>query len=263
MTDLAKRFPAWRRRPDLRGAVVPIALVLLWWLATTLEWVDTKLVASPPAVLDAFWQAATSGELWHNLAASLQRNLSGFVIGGLIGLAFGSALGLSRLAERLVGPTFHAAKQIALFAWIPLLSAWFGFGEPAKVAFIALAVFYPVALNSFEGIRATPIELYEVARVLGLSPAQRLFKLVLPSAAPAIFTGLHLGLIYAWLATIGAEYFFSAGPGIGNAMIDGREHFEMDQVLYGLVVVGAVGLLLNRLAAWIETRTLAWRVRPH
>ena len=112
-------------------------------------------------------------------------------------------------------------------------------------------------------IRATRAELYEVARVLGLSPAQRLFKLVLPSAAPAIFTGLHLGLIYAWLATIGAEYFFSAGPGIGNSMIDGREHFEMDQVLYGLVVVGSVGLLLNRLAAWIETRTLAWRVRPH
>lgn len=250
------------RRPDLRGWVVPLALGLLWWLAADQQWADTRLLASPAAVLDSAWQAAASGELWHNLAASLQRNLTGFLLGGLIGLAFGTALGLSRLAERLVGPTFHAAKQIALFAWIPLLSAWFGFGEPAKVAFIALAVFYPVALNSFEGIRATRIELYEVARVLGLSPLQRLFRLVLPSAAPAIFTGLHLGLIYAWLATIGAEYFFSAGPGIGNTLIDGREHFDMAQVLYGLVVVGAVGLLLNRLAAWIETRTLAWRT-PH
>ena len=249
-------------RPDLRGWVVPIALCLLWWLAADQQWADTRLLASPATVLDSAWQAAAMGELWHNLAASLQRNLSGFVLGGLIGLAFGTALGLSRLAERLVGPTFHAAKQIALFAWIPLLSAWFGFGEPAKVAFIALAVFYPVALNSFEGIRATRAELYEVARVLGLSPLQRLFRLVLPSAAPAIFTGLHLGLIYAWLATIGAEYFFSAGPGIGNTLIDGREHFDMAQVLYGLVVVGAVGLLLNRLAAWIEARTLAWRT-PH
>lgn len=252
-----------KKRPDLRGAVVPVGLLLLWWLAAALHWVDTKIVASPPAVLEAAWQAAASGELWRNLGASLQRNLSGFVLGGLLGLAFGSLLGLSRLAERLAGPTFHAAKQIALFAWIPLLSAWFGFGEPAKVAFVALAVFYPVALNSFEGIRATRVELYEVARVLGLSPAQRLFTLVLPSAAPAIFTGLHLGLIYAWLATIGAEYFFSAGPGIGNTMIDGREHFDMDQVLYGLLVVGAVGLLLNRLAGWLESRTLAWRVRPH
>ncbi|MBV2132345.1 ABC transporter permease [Pseudomonas sp. MAP12] len=257
MTDLAKRLP------DLRGWVVPVGLLLLWWLATAQQWVDTKLVASPLAVVEAAWQAAVSGELVNNLGASLQRNLTGFALGGLLGLLFGTLLGLSRLAERLVGPTFHTAKQIALFAWIPLLSAWFGFGEPAKLAFIALAVFYPVALNSFEGIRATRHELYEVARVLGLSPAQRLCKLVLPSAAPAIFTGLHLGLIYAWLATIGAEYFFSAGPGIGNSMIDGREHFEMDQVLYGLLVVGSVGLLLNRLATWIETRTLAWRVRSH
>lgn len=250
---------ATRKRPDLRGWVVPGVLLLLWWLATAQEWVDTKLVASPAAVLETAWQAAASGELWRSLAASLGRNLSGFALGSLAGLVFGGLLGLSRLAERLAGPTFHALKQIALFAWIPLLSAWFGFGEPAKVAFIALAVFYPVALNSFEGIRATRHELLEVARVLGLSPAQRLFKLVLPSAAPAIFTGLHLGLIYAWLATLGAEYFFSAGPGIGNTMIDGREHFEMDQVIYGLLVVGAVGLVLNRLAAWIETRALAWR----
>lgn len=250
---------ATRKRPDLRGWVVPAALLLLWWLATALDWVDTRLIASPAAVLETAWQAAASGELWRGLAASLGRNLSGFALGSLAGLAFGVLLGLSRLAERLVGPTFHALKQIALFAWIPLLSAWFGFGEPAKVAFIALAVFYPVALNSFEGIRATRRELLEVARVLGLTPTQRLFKLVLPSAAPAIFTGLHLGLIYAWLATLGAEYFFSAGPGIGNTMIDGREHFEMDQVIYGLLVVGAVGLVLNRLAAWIETRALAWR----
>lgn len=250
---------ATRKRPDLRGWVVPGVLLLLWWLATAQEWVDTRLVASPAAVLEEAWQAAASGELWQGLAASLGRNLSGFALGSLAGLAFGGLLGLSRLAERLVGPTFHALKQIALFAWIPLLSAWFGFGEPAKVAFIALAVFYPVALNSFEGIRATRHELLEVARVLGLTPAQRLLRLVLPSDAPAIFTGLHLGLIYAWLATLGAEYFFSAGPGIGNTMIDGREHFEMDQVIYGLLVVGAVGLVLNRLAAWIEARALAWR----
>ncbi|VVO27065.1 ABC transporter permease [Pseudomonas fluorescens] len=248
-----------KRPTDLRGWVVPGALVILWWLATDRQWVDTRIVASPQAVIDSAWLAASNGELWRNLSASLQRNLIGFAVGGLLGLLFGGWLGLSRLADRLLGPTFHTLKQIALFAWIPLLSVWFGFGEPAKVAFIALAVFYPVALNSFEGIRSTRQELLEVAQALGLTPWQKLCRLILPCAAPAIFTGLHLGLIYAWLATIGAEYFFSAGPGIGNTMIDGREHFQMDQVIYGLVVVGSVGLLLNRLARWVESRTLHWR----
>ena len=244
---------------DLRGAVVPVALLLLWALASALNWADPRLLPPPWQVLEALLSAITDGSLWTHLSASLQRNLSGFAIGAVIGVLFGGALGMSRWAERLVGPTFHTLKQIALFAWIPLLSAWFGFGEPAKIAFIALAVFYPVALNSFEGIRSTRLELLEVSHVLGLSPLQRLRKLVLPSAAPAIFTGLHLGLIYAWLATIGAEYFFSPGPGIGNSMIDGREHFEMDQVLYGLIVVGVVGLSLNQLAKWIEARALNGR----
>src|SRR5690554_910939 len=129
------------RRPDLRGWVVPLALGLLWWLAADQQWADTRLLASPAAVLDSAWQAAASGELWHNLAASLQRNLSGFVLGGLIGLAFGTALGLSRLAERLVPPTFHAAQKSAVFAWIPRLAACFAFGEPGMVACVALAAF--------------------------------------------------------------------------------------------------------------------------
>ncbi|TWH64103.1 sulfonate transport system permease protein [Azomonas agilis] len=246
-------------RYDWRGWVLPLALLLVWTLSTAFDWVDTRLLASPLAVLSAFSKAALSGELWVDLSASLIRNLNGFALGVLAGLLFGGLLGLSRQAEHWIGPTFHALKQIALFAWIPLLSAWFGFGEPAKVTFIALAVFYPVALNTFEGIRSVRRELYEVAQVLRLSPLQRLRYLVLPSAAPALFTGLHLGLIYAWLATLGAEYFFSAAPGIGNSMIDGREHFHMDQVLYGLMVVGAVGLLLNRLAQSLERRLLRWR----
>jgi len=152
-------------------------------------------------------------------------------------------------------------KQISLFAWIPLLSVWFGLGDAAKVAFLSLAAFFPVVLNTFEGIRSVPAELLEVARVLRFTRRQWLTKVVLPSATPSIFTGIHLALIYAWLATLGGEYLLVSGKGIGNTMIDGREHFQMDLVIFGVVVVGLVGFALNWIATRLERRLLAWRGR--
>ncbi|MEK8049753.1 ABC transporter permease [Ideonella sp. DXS22W] len=245
----------------LRGWVLPAALVALWWLAARQGWSASPLLVSPEAVLATGWQQLASGQLAHALAASLWRDLLGFAIGASGGLAFGAALGASRWAARLLGPSFHTLKQISLFAWIPLLSVWFGLGNAAKVAFLSLAAFFPVALNTLEGIRSVPAELLEVARVLRLTRWQRWRRMILPAASPSIFAGIHLGLIYAWLATLGAEYLLVAGPGIGNLLIDGREHFRMDQVLLGVAVVGAVGFALNWLASRLEARALAWRGR--
>ena len=84
---------------------------------------------------------------------------------------------------------------------------------------------------------------------------------VAPAAAPSLFTGTQLSLIYSWLATLGAEYLLASGKGIGNTIIDGREHFWMDLVLFGVVVVGLVGFVLNALLAALEKRLLAWRDR--
>lgn len=259
---------AFASRPDshpvpraLRGWVLPLLLLGLWWAATEFRWVESKLLVSPAAV----WQRAVaytaSGELAVALASSLWRDLAGFAIGSTTGLLFGTLLGLSRGFERALGPSFHTLKQISLFAWIPLISVWFGLGDAAKVAFLSLAAFFPVVLNTFEGIRSVPRELIEVARVLRFSRAQLLWRVVLPGASPSIFAGIHLALIYAWLATLGAEYLLVAGKGIGNTMIDGREHFHMDLVLFGVVVVGLVGFTLNWIATRIENRLLAWRGR--
>ncbi|MGC4242511.1 MAG: ABC transporter permease, partial [Herbaspirillum sp.] len=125
--------------PFLRGWVLPIALVLLWWLAARLHWSDSPLLVPPGKVWDTAVQQVASGELVRALAASLRRDLIGLAIGVSAGLVFGIAFGLSRLFEKMIGPTFHTLKQISLFAWIPLLSVWFGLGDAAKVAFLSLA----------------------------------------------------------------------------------------------------------------------------
>ena len=245
--------------PALRGWVLPLALVLLWWAAVRFGWSHSPLLVAPAKVWETAVQQISSGELASALAASLRRDLIGFVLGASAGLLFGALLGASRWAERLLGPSFHTLKQISLFAWIPLLSVWFGLGDTAKIVFLSLAAFFPVVLNTFEGIRGVPADLLEVARVLKFTRWQRWSRVILPAASPSIFAGIHLGLIYAWLATLGAEYLLVSGEGIGNTMIDGREHFWMDLVLFGVIVVGLVGFTLNWIASRIEARALAWR----
>lgn len=246
-------------RKSWRGWVLPGALLALWWLASNLGWIDSPLLVSPQAVWARAVDYTATGQLAEALGSSLWRNLAGFAIGASTGLLFGALLGVSRTAERTLGPSFHTFKQISLFAWIPLISVWFGLGNAAKVAFLSLAAFFPVVLNTFEGIRSVPPELLEVARVVKFSRRQLLTRVVLPSASPSIFAGIHLALIYAWLATLGGEYLLSAGKGIGNTMIDGREHFYMDLVIFGVIVVGLVGFTLNWIATRIENRLLAWR----
>jgi sulfonate transport system permease protein len=244
-----------------RGIVVPLVTLAAWEFITHYRLANVHLLASPSAVLKSLVVQVKEGELFSQLLASLERDLSGFLLGALFGLLVGSIMGLWRIADRLLGPSFDAAKQVAVFAWIPLISVWFGTGEPAKVVFIGLAAFYPVVANTYQGIRSVSREHIEVSRAFRFSRFQTFRRVVLPSALPAIFAGLHLALIYSWLGTLGAEYLLAPAPGIGNLMIDGREALAMDKVLLGVILAGLVGFSLNAVAARAEAYFLRWRVR--
>jgi sulfonate transport system permease protein len=244
-----------------RGLVVPILLFVAWGIATRYNLVNARILVRPALVLSSAAALLRGGDLTNHLLSSLGRDLAGFFAGSFAGLLVGAVMGASRTSERLVGPTFHAAKQVAVFAWIPLISVWFGTGETAKVLFIALAAFYPVAVNTYEGIRSVAREYIEVTTVFRFTPWQIWRKAIFPGALPSIFAGLQLALIYAWLGTLGAEYLLAAGPGIGNLMIDGRERFAMDQVILGVILAGMIGFALSSLASLVESHFLRWRVQ--
>jgi len=248
------------KQRDWRGWVLPVAFVALWSVASYFNWVNPKLIPPPYAVLETAWQQLFAEDFFTGLGASLFRNLSGFVIGGTAGILVGLALGFSRWFDHLFGPSFNALKQISLFAWLPLISTWFGYDNSAKILFISLAAFYPVALNTFEGVRSVTLSQLEVAKVYGFSQSQLIYKLVLPAATPQIFVGLQLGLIYAWLATIGSELLLANwGVGLGNIVIRGREAFNVPLIIFGMLIIGLIGALFNRLAARVEARLLRWR----
>jgi sulfonate transport system permease protein len=252
-------YPARSAVALRRGLVLPLLLLAAWEAGSHSGLVNPQFLPPLEKVGEVAWQELLSGELTYALATSLKRDLLGFALGAGIGVVIDLLLGLSDIADRIFTTWFNGLKQIALLAWIPLIALWFGFDEAAKVVFIALAAAIPVILNTVDGVRATSVKLIEVGRVFKFNWLQFVWLVYLPAATPSLLTGLHLGLIYAWLATIGAEYFMAAGPGIGGLIISGRERFEMALVMLGIVVVGVVGFAVDRSASWIEHRLVSWR----
>lgn len=243
-----------------RGLALPLLLLLVWEIVLKAGIANPVFLPTIGAVVDTGTTLVMNGELWIGLKASLYRDLVGLSIGSLLGISIGIALGVSRLADRLFLPTLDTLKQISPFALIPLMSFWFGLDEPAKIVFIVITCIFPILLNTYEGVRSVPVEFIEVGRVYRFGPLQQLWRVILPAASPSIFTGLHMGVFFSWLGTVGAEYFFKAGPGIGNTIVDGRNTSRPDLVFFGVIVIGLTGYLLNRVLGLIEKRVLRWRI---
>jgi sulfonate transport system permease protein len=242
-----------------RPLLVPLTGLAVWEAMSHAGCVSNRILPPPEAVVHRLWDGFATGGLSVDLAASLTRAGFGFVLGATSGIALGLLLGLSLWAGRCLGPLFLGYRQVALFAWVPLLSMWFGGGETGKTAFIALAAMAPAAVNTWRGTRALSRDYVELGAVLMFRPRDYIGLIALPGALPAILTGLRAALIAAWLATVGAELFLDVAPGLGGRMNEGRETFQMDLVLGSILLLGLVGLTFGRLAVFAETFLLRKR----
>ncbi|WP_188052300.1 ABC transporter permease [Aureimonas fodinaquatilis] len=239
--------------------LLPVIILLLWWLAAYFELGSPQLLVSPQTVFLAAFTDPAGSSVWLSAVQSLARLASGFAIGASAGLAVGLLTGLASLADRSLSPTLAALRQITLFAWIPLLTGWFGNGEVTRQIYIALTAFFPVALCAHDAFRRIPLAWLEAASVLRLKPLTRLRRLVLPAALPGICTGLQIGLVGAWLGTISSEYAIGISDGLGGLIVLGRQQFRMDIVLLGVTALTLVGYGIGAAAS----RTRSYLLRHH
>ncbi|SLM62514.1 MULTISPECIES: ABC transporter permease [Dickeya] len=239
------------------GWILPAFLCLWWQLAGAQH--ESTFLPAPTAVLAALftpengWEAA--------LATSLTRTLAGFMLGASAGCLLGCVLGRYTVADRLLTPLLSALRGVALFAWLPLLTAWFGLSERACIAFITLSAFFPLLLACQQGMRARPVALEETARVLQLGFWQRQRYLTLPAMLPALFAGLRLSLMHAWVGAIGADYFIASGDGLGSQMIRAQQLFQSERVIAGVMLIALVSTLFYHLMARAEQHLNRWRLR--
>ncbi len=244
-----------------RGALLPALILAIWALAAHRHIVDANLLPAPGVVLHSAMDDFKSGALPVPLAHTLARAGEGLAVGAVAGLVLGIALGAVTWVRRAFGPTLTALRQVAIFAWIPLLTAWAGLGDLSKVIFVALAAFFPVVLATSRPVEGLPPALVEVALTLRLNAWQRLRWLIVPAILPGVFAGLRLALVYAWLGAIGAEYLMPSGVGLGTYMIDAQQLFRTDRLLVAAVTIGALGAFSGWLGSRLEASATRWRTR--
>jgi sulfonate transport system permease protein len=258
----ARRLAARSLTLALRSAqalVVPALLLAAWHRASQQSDVNAYIFVSLQAIGDAVAELWQSGELWICVKASLQRTLSGLALGATLGIATGSLMAVSRWAERLIGPLYHALRQVPLLGLVPLLSLWFGTGDTAKLLMVVLAAFYPTVLNTFEGMRQISERQREVGAMLTLGRWQTFRLILLPASRPAIATGLSHAIAFAWLSSMGAELLLTAGAGLGSLLLIGQNAGRMELVIVAVALISLLGYAMNLgfgLAArrWLQLR---------
>jgi sulfonate transport system permease protein len=249
----------WSRAGDVAvGLILPAVLLVVWKLVTQRQLIAPQILPEPGVVAATLVDLVRNGDLPVNIAISLGRVVGGFVMGATAGMLLGLAMGLSRRIEEYLYPTFNAFSQIPVLGLIPLLMMLVGIGEALKLVIIARACMVPVALSALQGIRGVPHAYFEVARVFRFSHAQVLRRVALPASVPAIFVGIRYGLTQGWLALVTVELLASS-EGLGFLLVWGRQLFQLDVVVAAIIVVGIVGLALDKGLEGIERRLLHWR----
>lgn len=240
------------------GLLLPLLLLGLWQYAVQRRWLAEQILPPPSLVWDSLVELWQNGDLVANLSISLKRLGWSLLIGGGAGLALGLAMGVSASVKAYVYPSFQLLSQFPVIGWVPLLIIFAGIGEALKVSAIAIAVVVPVTVNTYQGIRNIPRALLEVAAVYRFTFGQTVRRLVLPAASASIFNGLRQGVMQGWLSLVFVELLASS-EGIGYLMVWGRQLLQLDIVVVGMLVIGAVGILLDRLLAWCASRLQGWQ----
>lgn len=246
-----------RLRNTLIPWLVPALLVLVWQILSLVGFLPSRILPAPTAIAQAGIALAASGELWTHLSVSAARAATGFLIGGSLGLIFGVLTGLQRRAELLLDSSFQMLRNIPPLAMIPLVILWFGIGEEARVFLVALGVFFPVYLNTFNGIRSIDPGLLEMGRVYGLSRRQIVTDIVLPGATPSILVGVRFSLGVAWIILIVGEQI-AANSGIGYLAMNAREFMQTDIIVFSILLYALLGKFSDALARRLEHRLLPW-----
>ena len=254
MTHWQKTYPAW-----ISFAAIAF-LLAVWEIICSTGLISSLFLPAPSAILTALGKLITSGEISRSLTASLYRILLGFALGSIIGLLVGLVTGTSALMDRIGTPIVNALYPIPKIALLPLFILWLGIGELSKVTIIALGVFFPVAMNTYSGVKNVDTLLIKVAVSFNASWWLTMKSVVLPSALPVIFAGLRLAAGTSLLLLVAAE-MIAAQEGIGALILHYGDLMITDRLMAGVIVLSLLGLIFNLGLQWLEHKIVPWKTQ--
>ncbi len=261
------------RTKSFAGKIVPMArevavrvvppLIMLALLMLTWQLLTDSPKASLPSplkiwqeskdlIVDPFFVAGPQDiGLGLRVLTSLQRVAYGFGLAAVVGILLGALVGQSTWAMRGLDPIFQVLRTVPPLAWLPLSLAAFRDAQPSAIFVIFITAIWPVIINTAVGIRNIPQDYRNIALVLQLNPLEYFYKIMVPSAAPYIFTGLRIGIGLSWLAIVAAE-MLTGGVGIGFFIWDAWNSSRLPDIVVALVYIGVVGFVLDRIVAGVS-----------
>lgn len=261
MRSEANRMALRRRRTLsvwLTRAIVLALFLGLWEWAIRASLIDPFFFSQPSAIWNFLVEQFQNGGIWPNVFVTLRETLIGFALGSVAGIA----AGIIRMQFPFVGdvsnPFLTILNVLPRVALAPMFIIWFGVGEGSKVALAVSLVFFILMLNTEAGIKSLDRELVLTMRALGATDRQLFWKVMLPGAVPAIFSGLRLGVVYSLLAVVVGE-MISAQSGLGQRIAFYAASFRAEGVLGTILVLAMIGLALNYAVSRAETALLKWK----
>jgi sulfonate transport system permease protein len=249
---------AWIKR------IVPVVLILAAWsLGSCVGLANDYLLPAPWKIAAVAWKMLNEGRLAVHIGTSLVRVFIGFGITFALAFPLAMLVSLNQWCLELLEAPLEFIRHIPPLATTPLLILWLGIGETSKLAVIVLATFFPIFLNTVNGVTQCDIKLIEVGEAMGFGRIERIVRIILPSALPVIIVGMRLGFGYSWRALIGAE-LLAATAGLGYMIIEAEELARPDIVLVGIIVIGTLGYCLDALFSKLSRRLIPWlRLDPN
>lgn len=247
--------------------IIPPAIAILIFLAIwqIFSWLPGATLPGPIQVVQDTWiliwwpfyrKSETDVGLFWQIFASLQRVAIGYFFAAVVGIALGILVGTNQMMSKALDPIFQLLRTVPPLAWVPISLAALQKNEPAALFVIFITAIWPILINTAVGVRQIPQDYNNVAKVLQLNKKKYFFKILIPSALPYIFTGLRIAIGLAWLAIIAAEIVMSGVAGIGFFIWDAYQTNNLSEVILALIYIGVVGLLLDKLMAWVQTKIL-------
>lgn len=240
------------------GLLIPLVILGMWEIASHLRWVSAVFLPTPERTVAAFVDMVVNQDFYLDFTTSLDIVVQGFLYGTVLGILLGVGAGMSVTLERALGPTLNGIRHIPPIAWLPLVVLWLGIGPLAKTIIITKVVFFPVFLNTLQGIRGVQKDHIELAKVLTLTRWQMARRVIIPGALPSILVGVRYGASLAWATIVIAEGL-SGLKGVGYLIFRAQALLLTDQLLVCMVVIGTVGYLIDRGMRRFERYVLRWK----
>jgi NitT/TauT family transport system permease protein len=245
------------------AVLVPAAILIGWHFATAGR--PYSLIPPPADVVTALYDLAFGGinddafsnTLATHLLASVARVYGGFALALLAAVPIGLLIGRVPLVRHMLDPMLQILRPIPVTAWLPLAMILFGIGPRSAFFLVFLGAFYPILVNTVFGVRSVEPRLFEAASMLGCEGSAQFAKVVLPAALPAIFTGIRLGLGFAWVVIVIGE-MTGVPTGLGAMIMEARQLSRTEIVICGMVAIGVAGFISDRLVMLISRRLLSW-----